>query len=688
MKIRNVFRLKFLLFLPVAALITATVVIVTLLLINLSIDSIKRQNQQNLKHQVESIARMFERELAVKTERNLSNLKAAHEYLYREPLRFSGKMRTQNIVNQFDGQRFDTQMAEWYRGDELINENRTLIDNAVDVFGGTMTIFQRNDHGFVRISTNVIGDDGRPALYSFIPDTSVVARTLCQGEKYFGRAWVVNDWYLTAYEPIRHNDSIVGALYVGDQEKDLGALRSILQPVHIGNSGRAIVFDAKGRVIIGMPGDEEIFPFISGVGDSIVSFNQSGVNRTAAVQYFSPFDFHLCVVQDDDLETQGLTGRMIWHAALIMLVAIAALLLMLYFFTFDKFYRYVQELQQSRIALKSTEEALRQSEDRFGKLFDSTGDAIFVTDQSEAIVEVNQAACSGLGYTRTELLGMKMSEIKTPRYAALVSHNRQKIYELGTYTFESVHVSRDGREIPVEITSRVIDYNNDKLILSVARNIGERKESEREILSTVIRVEERERERFAKEMHDGLGPLLSTVKLYVNELKSAGISEEERNDFVRYVNELLDDSITSIKSIANNLMPRAIHQYGLIKALGSFCEKVHNSNRIAVDFTHEGFTERLDENSELIIFRIVSELINNTLKHAQAQNISISLRRAGSRVFLRFSDNGVGFDAEEIMKAENKGMGLKNITSRIRSVNGSFRINSEPGQGFSIEIEI
>ncbi|MBN2728186.1 MAG: sensor histidine kinase, partial [Bacteroidales bacterium] len=141
-------------------------------------------------------------------------------------------------------------------------------------------------------------------------------------------------------------------------------------------------------------------------------------------------------------------------------------------------------------------------------------------------------------------------------------------------------------------------------------------------------------------------------------------------------------------SIANNLVPRVIHQYGLVKAVESFCEKVNNANSVDISFKTEKCEQRLDHNTELIFFRIISELINNTLKHANAKNVDITLKKESGKLQLIFKDNGIGFDVETIMNSEQKGMGLKNIVSRIRSINGVYKIESSPGKGFEIQIEI
>ena len=218
--------------------------------------------------------------------------------------------------------------------------------------------------------------------------------------------------------------------------------------------------------------------------------------------------------------------------------------------------------------------------------------------------------------------------------------------------------------------------------------MSERKELERKILSVVIQTEERERERFSKDMHDGLGPLLSTIKLYVNELVNEEVEKDEKQKMVQYTNELIDEAVTSTRNISNNLMPRVIHEFGLEKAVESFCNKVNTTNKINIIFKVSNIDRSLDKNVELILFRVISELINNTLKYAQAKNIVIRLDKEGNKIRLHFADDGIGFDVENIMNKKNTGMGLKNIISRIRSINGNCNFISNKNQGFKIDIEI
>ncbi len=686
--------LKLKLFFPIALIIIIVIAVATILFINSSIKTFNLQTENNLKLEVKTIAKMFERERQLKLEKVKTNLKVAHNLFYSHTLKITNKKHDLQAINQENKGAHEVKINDWLLNDQSLNNNYSLVDSIKSLLGGTATIFQKIDSGYLRVSTNVMTTAGDRAINTYIPNSSPVIQSIEKGEIYFGRAFVVNDWYITAYEPIVDGGEVVGILYVGNREKDLQKLREILYSLKIGETGYPAVFDKDGNLLIhpSIEGqnwkDSSLFKQFTRKDQEIIRYDFTGEKKIAAYTYYNDFELYILASVEIEKENHDFIRTNIISSSITALVAIILLLSILYFLTADKIYRYFIQLDQSNKNLISAKEALKQSEDRFQKLFNSTGDDIFVTDINENIVEVNQASCNTLGYTRDELLKLKMIDLKTPRYAPMVSENRKVIFKNGLFTFESENVAKDGKIIPVEITSRLVEYQNEKLILSVARNIGIRKETEREILSTVIQTEERERERFAKDMHDSVGPLLSTIKLYVNELKSSTLEEEERKEFVKITNEILDESINSIRTISNNLMPRVIHKYGLIKALESFCEKVNKTNKININLSNSNFSERLDQNLELILFRVITELITNTLKHANAKTIDVELEKSSNKILMNFKDDGIGFDIDKIMSSEHLGMGLKNIISRIKSINGNYSFISFPDNGFQIKVNI
>lgn len=663
------------------------------ILINLFIQSYQDQLLQSTRQEVETLAKMFDREKDLKQEKAEINMRIAKMLFDKSNLQITNNKRLYEITNQQTKSTHSINISEWVLNGEIMPGSNSWVDSVKTLVGGTATIFQRTDSGYVRISTNVMNSKGERALFTYIPNNSNVIKVIESNKPYYGRAYVVNDRYITAYRPIYEKGSIVGMYYVGYKEKNLEQLKSIISKIKIGETGFPFVFDKTGKAIVSPEKgtctmQSNLFEKMKLQNNELIKYSCKNNERIAVFTYYQPFQLYVGISIDVSQETKPIIRKTTLASLIIVLLALVIISAIIYFLAAERISRYFRQLEFAGKKLKNVSKALAQSEDRFRKLFNSTGDAIFVTDSTEKIIEVNHAAIQSLGYSNKELLGMKMHEIKSLKYVDKVPLNRDIIYEKGIYTFESEHQTKDNRVIPVEITSRLVDYKNRKLILSVVRDINERKAIERQVLSSVIKAEEKERGRIAKEMHDGLGPILSTIKLYVNELKYESLKGDERLEYVNNSNDLLDEAVTSVRAISNNLMPTVIQKYGLIKALDSLCNKINNVGKIKINFIHQNIPNSIDADLKLILFRISGELINNTLKHAKAKVINLYIKQTENKIILDFKDDGIGFDVDKIMNIENKGMGLKNIISRIKSIDGYYKFESVPGEGFRIKIEI
>jgi len=208
-----------------------------------------------------------------------------------------------------------------------------------------------------------------------------------------------------------------------------------------------------------------------------------------------------------------------------------------------------------------------------------------------------------------------------------------------------------------------------------------RDRSENKVLSAIIRTEENERKRFAKDVHDGLGPLLSVIKMLVSGIKDTNTSDVNTK-IVKNTRQVVDEAIETIREISTNLSPHTLNSFGLKVALESFINKLKLVKDIEVRFVSNIGKERFNYNVEVIMYRIVCELINNTLKHADARIININILKESSVLKLEYSDDGKGF-VEELSVINNNGMGLDNMINRLKSVKGDIRIESTPGEGMS-----
>jgi PAS domain S-box-containing protein len=345
-------------------------------------------------------------------------------------------------------------------------------------------------------------------------------------------------------------------------------------------------------------------------------------------------------------------------------------------------------LSQFLHSLKRTSQFQRAAEKRFRVLFNSTSDFIAVLDHDGNFVEVNENTCDVLGFTKTELLTRRLNDILSSRYLNILDRVVDKIADPGRLIIEAEYKAKNGMIIPVEISTRKIELGGEKCIVFVGRDITERKELQKKILKTIIDTEEKERKRFAKDLHDGLGPLLSTIKLYINELESEDVEEKEKKDYIKYTSELIDEAVTSTRNISNNITPNVISNYGLVKSVESFVNKINKMQQISISFKTINIDSRFDETLELILYRILTELINNTLKHASAAHVLIVLELLSQKLILTYKDDGIGFDLRQVLQSDKGGMGLRNIFSRIESINGAIEFEEGIDKGTEVSIKL
>ena len=211
-----------------------------------------------------------------------------------------------------------------------------------------------------------------------------------------------------------------------------------------------------------------------------------------------------------------------------------------------------------------------------------------------------------------------------------------------------------------------------------------RNETEKRVLSAIIRTEEQERQRFAKELHDGLGPLLSVVKMLLSGFDQN--NPPEVNDKIKTnLKQAVDEAIVSVREISANISPHILNNFGLKDAIESFLKKLRPNENIKIHFDSNIDKLRFPYNVEVIMYRVICELINNSLKHSGCKSINLSLAYTNDILSLEYTDDGRGFNPSAMMDC---GMGLSNISSRINSLNGTFDITSSKGKGMHASIVV
>jgi signal transduction histidine kinase len=207
-------------------------------------------------------------------------------------------------------------------------------------------------------------------------------------------------------------------------------------------------------------------------------------------------------------------------------------------------------------------------------------------------------------------------------------------------------------------------------------------QKEMEVMQAMIDGEEIERKRIARELHDGIGSKLSALKILMLRIDSQQISNENLTRF----NELLSTSITELRQVSYNLVPESLLKLGLENALGDLCHLLH-SEKVKIEFQAFDISNTIPVSSQINIYRIVQELLNNALKHSGCSEILVSCSQNGNTFFISVEDNGKGFD---ISSSDDKtGLGIKNLKSRVELLNGTYNVESnKSGTYYNIELKI
>ncbi len=220
-------------------------------------------------------------------------------------------------------------------------------------------------------------------------------------------------------------------------------------------------------------------------------------------------------------------------------------------------------------------------------------------------------------------------------------------------------------------------------IISIVRQQRKVYKWQQERIAAEIATLENERKRIASDLHDELGPILSAVRLQVNHLEPA---DETDKVIVEKSTGQIDEVIKRFREISYNLLPNTLVRKGLVKAVEEFIDKVKQKNGLYVAFTTNN-TDRYNLDKEISIYRIVQEIVHNTIKHARAARLDVFLVIKNGVMEIKTKDDGVGFNYNE-MESTGGGLGLLNLQSRVEVLSGNMKVNTLPGKGTEFIIQI
>ena len=210
------------------------------------------------------------------------------------------------------------------------------------------------------------------------------------------------------------------------------------------------------------------------------------------------------------------------------------------------------------------------------------------------------------------------------------------------------------------------------------------------LLNASIRLQEEERQRIAADLHDDAGPLLATARLYLNE-NLVNLDKTTQLQSIYNAKQIIDDTIQLIRNISHSLMPPTLKNFGLESAVNDLFQKISGSGSMNASSRFHDYRERLQAENELIIFRVIQELVNNILKHSNASFIHLTQNTSGDKFFIRLHHDGRGITQNDFNKLNksNVGLGLKNIQSRLKVLHGKIFFEKDMSQTYyKVTIEL
>lgn len=305
---------------------------------------------------------------------------------------------------------------------------------------------------------------------------------------------------------------------------------------------------------------------------------------------------------------------------------------------------------------------------------------IITLNRNGAVTMINQMAISRLGIdediarvTGSDFRNYLSSLFELKDFVQKFIDGHLKEFDIELMQFEDKFYNIKGRQI---VTGMIVTLED----------VTRLKEMEAGLLNSVLEGQELERRRLAKEIHDGLGPLISTIKLNFENIESE-LPElsHQLHTRIQGTIQLIDTIAQEMRAISHQLTPKALLDFGLSTGLESLCTRINESNKLNVLFISSLGDERFSEAIELGLYRISQELINNVLKHSKAARLAVQLIKHPGSLMLMVEDDGAGFD---LKKAKFRGIGLTNIETRATALGGSFLIDSVENGGTTATVEI
>jgi len=340
---------------------------------------------------------------------------------------------------------------------------------------------------------------------------------------------------------------------------------------------------------------------------------------------------------------------------------------------------------------------MTESEGRYRELFDNVNDAIFVVSPEGegrgTFIEANAVAYKNLGYCKEEILRLTPADLDE-HYAL-----GQKSADNAPLLFETVIQDKNGKKIPVEVHSHHFQLSGRPTILSIIRDITVRKQNEiklleseqvlRELAAQLLNIQEIERSRISKELHDELGQAMMLLKFQVSVIHEKLTDPATRKESSEVL-ENIDEAIENIRRLAKDLSPTVLESLGVSAAVRFLLEEFGKSSNIAVAADIDEVNDLLAPKVQRHIYRIFQEALTNIGRHAQARQVKAMIKGSEQCIDVLIQDDGKGFEVGEVLADRSKArrFGLATIKERVQLIGGSLDLKSELGSGTKITFTV
>ena len=332
--------------------------------------------------------------------------------------------------------------------------------------------------------------------------------------------------------------------------------------------------------------------------------------------------------------------------------------------------------------------ATNVSKDYFLSIYNAVTELIIILDNNQNISDINSSVCSLFNIELNEVIGKSIYHIIGDKKSTFSKFERIKDSSINSYTFEAEIDYNNIKIIGLLTSSKIIDrVNNKQGFLIKIKDITQAKKTEQRIIQTIVRTEQNEQKRMADDLHDSLAQEVAMAKLMVTNLEVYGEKNDQNfNKLIQTSKHILDEAITHIREICYNLMPSVLIKGNIEIALSEFVKKLNSQNIIRFHYKSEGNFDNLNSEIEIVIFRIVQEFINNSIKHSKAKNVTIvSKINTDNNFFIELKDDGIGFNPKKL-KLNTDGRGINNLKTKVNAFEGDYSLTSKENKGTKLKI--